>query len=91
MRVIQNEQMRIGEVDISQIKFDPRSRDDIPKILKGLQYLYVNLDLREKIFALLEREIAPKVDKRNGVNGVAFPRKPGGDEFCGWQASANRV
>src|SRR3989338_2177198 len=70
MRVIQNEQMRIGEVDISQIKFDPRSRDDIPKILKGLQYLYVNLDLREKIFALLEREIAPKVDKCNGRPGM---------------------
>ncbi|MDO8463856.1 MAG: ISNCY family transposase, partial [Gallionella sp.] len=70
MRVIQNEQMQIGEVDISQIKFDPRSRDDVPKILKGLQYLYVNLDLREKIFELLEREIAPKVDKRNGRPGM---------------------
>ena len=70
MRVVQNEQMQIGEVDISQIKFDPRSRDDIPKILKGLQYIYVNLDLREKIFALLEREIAPKVDKCNGRPGM---------------------
>ncbi len=37
MRVVQNPQMQIGEVDIAQIKFDPRSRDDIPKILKGLQ------------------------------------------------------
>lgn len=72
MRAIQNEQMQIGEVDISQIKFDPGSRDDIPKILKGLQYLYVNLDLREKIFELLEREIAPKVDKRNGRPGMAL-------------------
>ena len=59
MRVIQNEQMQIGEVDISQIKFDPRSRDDIPKILKGLQHLYVNTELRAKIFELLEREITP--------------------------------
>jgi len=70
MRVIQNEQMQIGEVDISQIKFDPRSRDDIPKILKGLQHLYVNTELREKIFELLEREIAPQVDKRNGRPGM---------------------
>ena len=70
MRVIQNEQMQIGEVDISQIKFNPKSRDDIPKILKGLQYIYVNLDLREKIFALLEQEIAPEVDKRNGRPGM---------------------
>ena len=68
--MVQNEQMQIGEVDISQIKFDPRSRDDIPKILKGLQYIYVTLDLREKIFELLEREIAPKIDKRNGRPGM---------------------
>ena len=61
MRVVQNSQMQIGEVDISQIKFDPKSRDDIPKILKGLQHLYVNLPLRKKIFALLEAEISPKV------------------------------
>ena len=70
MRVIQNEQMQIGEVDISQIKFDPRSRDDIPKILKGLQHLYVNTELREKIFKLLEREITPEVDKHNGRPGM---------------------
>ena len=72
MRVVQNSQMQIGEVDISQIKFDPKSRDDIPKILKGLQHLYVNLPLREKIFALLEAEISPKVDKRNGRPGMAL-------------------
>ncbi len=72
MRVVQNSQMQIGEVDISQIKFDPKSRDDIPKILQGLQYLYVNLALREKIFELLEAEISPKVDKRNGRPGMAL-------------------
>ena len=72
MRVVQNSQMQIGEVDISQIKFDPKSRDDIPTILKGLQHLYVNLPLREKIFALLAAEISPKVDKRNGRPGMAL-------------------
>ena len=70
MRVVQNPQMQIGEVDISQIKFDPRSRDDIPKILKGLQHLYLNLPLRTQIFHLLETELAPKVDKHNGRPGM---------------------
>ena len=70
MRAVQNAQMQIGEVDVSQIEFDPRSRDDIPKILRGLQHLYMNLELREQIFALLEKEIAPKVDKRNGRPGM---------------------
>ncbi|WP_430228748.1 hypothetical protein, partial [Nitrosomonas communis] len=39
MRVVQNTQMELGEIDVSHIKFDLRSRDDIPKILRGLQHL----------------------------------------------------
>lgn len=72
MRVVQNAQMQIGEVDISQIPFDSKSRDDIPRILRGLQYLYMNLPLREEIFQLLEAQIAPQVDKRNGRPGMAL-------------------
>lgn len=59
MRVVQNPQMQIGEADISQIRFDPKSRDDIPKILRGLQHLYMDIPLRTKIFQLLETEISP--------------------------------
>jgi len=70
MRVVQNPQMQIGEVDISQIQFDPRSRDDIPRILRGLQHLYTNLPLRAKLFTLLEEAVAPKVDKRMGRPGM---------------------
>ncbi len=72
MRVIQNSQMLVGEADISQIKFDLKSRDDIPKILKGLQHLYMDLPLRTKIFQLLEAEISPAVSKRNGRPGMAL-------------------
>jgi hypothetical protein len=62
--------MQIGEVDISQMKFDLRSRDDIPKILRGLQHLYMNLALRRELFALLDKRIAPKVSKRTGRPGM---------------------
>jgi len=72
MRALQNPQMQIGEVDISQIKFDAKSRDDIPKILKGLQHLYVNIPLRTQIFQMLETDIAPKVSKCNGRPGMAL-------------------
>ena len=74
MRVVQNPQMQIGEVDISQIKFDPKSRDDIPRILRGLQHLYMNVALREEIFQLLEARISPKADKRNGRPGMTLWR-----------------
>lgn len=72
MREVRNAQMTLGEIDVSQIKFDLRSRDDIPKVLRGLQYLYMNEPLREKIFALLENEMAPKVNKCNGRPGMAL-------------------
>jgi len=72
MRAMQNPQMQIGEVDISQIKFDAKSRDDIPKILKGLQHLYMDIQLRAQIFQLLEAEISPKVSKCNGRPGMAL-------------------
>ena len=72
MRVVQNVQMQIGEVDISKMKFDLRSRDDIPKILRGMQHLYIDLALRRKLFELLEEHIAPEVDKRNGRPGMTL-------------------
>lgn len=72
MRVVRNVQMKLGETDVSQIKFDLRSRDDIPKILRGLQHLYMNEELRQKVFALLESEIAPEVNKRNGRPGMTL-------------------
>ncbi len=42
MRKVKESQMRFGEKDISQIEFDLRSRDEIPKLLMGLQYIYGN-------------------------------------------------
>jgi hypothetical protein len=64
MRVVQNTQMHIGEVDVSRIVLDAKSRDDIPQILRGLQYLYQDPAKRAKLFELLESEVAPKIDKR---------------------------
>jgi hypothetical protein len=70
MRATINLQLAFGEVDISQIKFDPKSRDDIPQILKGLQYIYTQKETREKIFKILENEIDPDTDKKNGRPGM---------------------
>ena len=74
MRVVQNIQMQIGEVDVSKVQFDLKSRDDIPKVLRGLQHLYAIPELRTKLFALLEEHIAPKVDKHNGRPGMTLWR-----------------
>ena len=70
MRKTLDDQMTFGETDISQIKFSPKSRDDIPPLVKGLQYIYIQKETREKIFDILEKKIAPKVDKSNGRPGM---------------------
>jgi hypothetical protein len=70
MRVVQPLQMTVGEVEIADIVFDKKSRDDIPKVLRGLQHLYLNPPLREALFALLEAELLPKIDKALGRPGM---------------------
>jgi IS5 family transposase len=72
MRVVQNTQMHIGEVDVSRIVIDPKSRDDIPQILRGLQHLYKDQSTRVKLFHLLESEMAPEVDKLTGRPGMTL-------------------
>ncbi len=59
MRKAINLQLKIGETEISEIRSDIRSRDEIPKLLTGLQYIYCNAGIREKIFEIL-REIIPE-------------------------------
>lgn len=70
MRTVQHSQMQIGEVDIARIKFDLRSRDDIPRILRGLQHVYTNVPLREAIFSLLDNHVAPTANKQTGRPGM---------------------
>ena len=66
MRVIQNIQMSLDEIDISNVAIDINSRDDIPKILIGLKHIYMNVPLREKIFRLIEDELITGSNRFNG-------------------------
>ena len=62
--------MKLGEVDVSLVKIDVKSRDDIPQILRGIQYLYINNEIRDKLFEALEKTIPKKIDKNNGRPGM---------------------
>jgi hypothetical protein len=70
MRQVINPQLKLGEIDIGQIQFDPKSRDDIPPLLRGLQYLYVIPALRQEVFAILETMIAARVRRDLGRWGL---------------------
>ena len=63
MRKVKEMQMKLGEVNIADIVFDLRSRDEIPKLLLGLQYIWCTSEVREKVFEILEN-IVP-VDTRS--------------------------
>lgn len=70
MRKVINTQAQIFRPGISNIKFNLKSRDEIPKILIGLQAIYNDAKTREAIFGILP-EILPKgVDPNNGRKGM---------------------
>ena len=79
MRTVIQPQMQFGQVDIATIVFNPKSRDDIPHILRGLQYIYTNAALRERVFTILQ-EVMPK---RVGAEGKASPKtgRPGMEQW----------
>ena len=79
MRKVIEPQMQLGELAIGAIKLDPKSRDDIPQLLRGLQHIYTTPELRGPIFAILE-EVLPerqiegksvKADPNNGRPGMS--------------------
>lgn len=72
MRKIESSQIQIGEVAISQIRFDLRSRDEIPKLLMGLQHLYCTPELRKKVFRILKGIVPKEIDCENGRPGLGL-------------------
>jgi hypothetical protein len=58
MREIIKPQLALGVVDIAAIQLDPLSRDDIPRLLSGLQYIYMQPQVREEVFTML-RDVVP--------------------------------
>ena len=75
MRTVFDPQMKLGQVDVADIKLDPKSRDDIPQLLRGLQRLHADPGLRERVFAILGEMLPGRV----GAEGKASPKtgRPG--------------
>ena len=72
MRNLRNPQLERGEVRIEDIELDIKSRDDIPALLFGLQYLYSQEALRDHIFALMDEYILPGVNRKVGRPGMSM-------------------
>jgi len=69
MRKIIDLQMEFWRKDIADIGFDLQSRDEIPKLLMGLQHIYCEGSIREKVFNVV-KEIVPRQKHGTGRPGM---------------------
>ncbi len=60
---------RLGSTAIETLKTDPKSRDDIENVLKGLQHLYVNR--QRGLQRIFDEEFFADVDQPDGRPGTA--------------------
>ena len=70
MRNLRNPRSKLGEVRIEDVKLNHKSRYDIPALLIGLQYLYSQKALRERLFALFDEYILPGTNRKVGRPGM---------------------
>lgn len=69
MRKVIDLQMKFWKKDIADIRFDLQSRDEIPKLLMGLQHIYKTREIREKVFKIL-KGIVPRKNHETGRPGM---------------------
>jgi len=69
MRKVIDLQMEFWKTDIANIEFDLESRDEIPKLLLGLQYIYTTASIRSQVFDVL-KQIVPKKSHQTGRPGM---------------------
>ncbi len=73
MREVLNPQFKLSEANIANIEFDPKSRDDIPKLLIGLQHIYITPELREEVFTILAEIVPINEDGESASTDSAVP------------------
>ena len=80
----------LGQVDIDDVELDPKSRDDIPAVLQGIQYIHRDADLLDKILNLLrshlfqDRKADGSCDQTQGESKKINPDvgRPGMNLWC---------
>ena len=70
MREVHRSQFQLGQVPIEKIWINPKSRDDIPAVLKGIQHIWGDEELRARLLTLLDEHILPEADRTVGRPGM---------------------
>lgn len=66
MRNFKNIQLQFTAFPIHQIEFNVYSRDEVPQLLRGLQFIYSNKQLYFQIMELMEKALPPSLRKNKG-------------------------
>ena len=66
MKRFRSEQMELCDVPAADIRINPRSIDDVPKILRGIRTIVSNREFRANLVNLLEAGYLPCPDNRQG-------------------------
>jgi transposase, IS5 family len=81
MRSVFHSQLNLGEEDIAKIKLDPKSRDDIPQLLAGLQYIYTHADVRQAVFNILAEVVPCRTGSENNGKASTDKGRPGMEQW----------
>ena len=81
MRSVFHSQLNLGEEDIAKIKLDPKSRDDIPQLLAGLQYIYTHVDVRQAVFNILAEVVPCRTGSENSGKASTDKGRPGMEQW----------
>lgn len=64
---------QLGTLSIADVKVDEKSRHQLPKLLKALQYIYSNDDLRKPILDIIEKKVTGKLkNSKTGRAGMSY-------------------
>ena len=70
MRIKIDESPTLGVIPIEDIKLDVNSRDDIPRILRSLQEIWQQPDLRDRILQVIQDQVGDGVRQDTGRPGM---------------------
>jgi len=62
-------QIKIGSTPISEVKITTKSRDEMPPLMRALKEIYINAELSQEIYSIIEDKIC-KGKKKTGRNGM---------------------
>lgn len=72
VRATQNIQLQIGEIDVSEITIELNNRDEIPQLLRGIQFIYKNNKLLNSILKIMKEIFPENTSLDNGRPGMTL-------------------